>query len=311
MKCFDQAVAIRPGYVEALCNRGTLLFELDQLDTALGAFDAVIAAEPNLAIAWNNRGNVLTKLGRFEQAVESYDRALKLEPDFAEAVENKELPLFELGRTSRSPAKYMRGLFDGFSAHYDETMLEKLAYRAHGHVRALAERMLLNLTAPWHILDLGCGTGFVGSVFKDLAVGGRLDGIDISPRMLEAARARGIYDDLILGDLETVLGELALSYDLIVSADTMTYFGDLTPLFRGIAQRLEPGGFCIFTTEAKAGEGWEKTKVHRFRHSDVYLKGEAERAGLHVLEIMPCALRREENEPVAGFAVAVRKRGDP
>ena len=305
---FDRALSIKPDFIEALSNRATLLFEMDRLEDALAAFDAVLAIKPDLAIAWNNRGNTLTKIGRFEDAVASYDRALALRPDFPEALENRELPLFELGHTVRSPSKYMRGLFDGFSHHYDDTMLNKLDYRGHLHVRAMTERVRSRLKPlPWRILDLGCGTGLVGVAFQDLATGGRLDGLDISPRMLEEAHARRIYSELILGDLETVLNQPGTSYDLIVSADTMTYFGDLAPAFSGVAKRLEPGGFYVFASEAKTGDGWEKTKVHRYRHGQSYLREESTRAGLNVVDSMECTLRFEENEPVLGSAVALRK----
>jgi predicted TPR repeat methyltransferase len=304
---FDRALSIRPDFVEALCNRATLLLETNKLDAALAAFDAVLAIEPGLALGWNNRGNTLAKLQRFAEAVQCYDRALAVRPEFAEAAENRDFALFALGRNVRSPAKYMRGLFDEFSSHYDETMLEKLKYRAHLHVREMAERVLPRTATPWCILDLGCGSGLVGMVFKDLAAAGRLDGIDISPRMMEAAQARGIYDDLILGDLESVLAQAGVSYNLIVSADTMTYFGNLAPALSGVAKRLEPGGFYLFASEAKAGEGWEQTKVHRFRQSEVYLRAEATSAGLQFVDIMPCTLRHEEHQPVPGFAVALRK----
>jgi predicted TPR repeat methyltransferase len=93
----------------------------------------------------------------------------------------------------------MRGSFDEFSSHYDETMLKKLKYRAHLHMREMAQRVLPRTATLWRTLDLGCGTGLVGMVFKDLAAAGRLDGTDISPHMMEAASARGIYDDLIWG----------------------------------------------------------------------------------------------------------------
>ena len=310
LSSFDRALSIKPDFIEALSNRATLLFEMDRLDEALAAFDAVLAVKPDLAVAWNNRGNTLTKIGRFEDAVASYDRALALRPDFAEALENRELPLFELGHTVRSPSKYMRGLFDGFSHHYDDTMLNTLDYRGHLHVRAMAERVRPRMKPPpWRILDLGCGTGLVGVAFRDFAAGCRLDGIDISPRMLDAAHARGIYSSLILGDLETILAEPGPSYDLIVSADTMTYFGDLAPAFSGVAKRLEPRGVYVFAGEAKTGEGWEKTKVHRYRHSESYLRAASAHAGLEVLDIVECTLRQEEQQPVLGFAVALgRKR---
>src|SRR6201999_4397445 len=96
---------------------------------------------------------------------------------------------------------------------------------------------------------------------------GRLDGIDLSPAMIEKARARGIYDGLVVGDIETAL---VGRYDLILAADTLVYLGDLGPLFAAVADHLAPGGFFLFTTEAKDGEGFELGPKRRWRHSLPY-----------------------------------------
>jgi predicted TPR repeat methyltransferase len=266
---------------------------------------------PEHAISWNNRGNALAAMRRLDEAIPSYDRALALMPDLAQARENRDNALFELKRASRCPPGYMRNLFDNFAPHYDETMLAKLGYAAHRHLRALADRILPRERAPWHILDLGSGTGLVGEAFKDLAAGGQLDGIDLAPRMIEAARARGIYDDLILGDIETVLAEPGPSYDLVLAADTMIYIGDAAPTFRGVSARLQPSGFYLFAVESKEGEGWEQTPMHRFRHSESYLRGLAHDVGLDFVDIMGCALRNEAATPVPGFAVALQKPAAP
>jgi len=307
LACFERALAAKPDFVEALSNRATAYLELNRIEEALAGFDAALAVDSCHALSWNNRGNALTAIKLYEEAVASYDKALAIQPEFPEAKDNRVNALFALGRMSRCPPAYMRALFDDYSSYYDAAMVEGLGYRGHLHLRTLAERVLPRLAPPWHILDLGSGTGLVGEAFADLAQDGRLDGIDLSPRMIEAARARGIYDDLILGDLETVLAEPGRTYDLILAADTMVYFGDLYPTLEGIIKRLEHGGFCIFAVEAMAGQGWEQTPVNRFRHSEAYLRAESARAGLDFVAIMECLIRREVNEPVAGFAVALRK----
>jgi len=307
LACFDEAISVQPDFVEAYSNRATALIGMGRAEEALACFDVALSIDENHAISWNNRGNALAQLKRFEEAVESYDKAIGLSPESREAQENRMNALFELKRGTRCPPAYMRGLFDDFSSHYDETMLEKLQYRAHLHLRALAERVLPKGASGLKILDLGAGTGLVGAAFKELSAGGRLDAIDISPKMIAAARARGIYDNLILGDLETILAQPGPLYHLILAADTMIYLGDLAPALRGVAGRLNEGGLYLFAVEAKDGESWEQTPMNRFRHSEAYLRAEAARAGLSIVEISDCILRTEASVPVQGFAVALRK----
>jgi predicted TPR repeat methyltransferase len=306
---FDRALAIDPDFIHARCNRAIVLFDTKRLEEALAEYDHILAIKPDHAISLHNRGNTLEAMGRLEEAVASFDKALAIQPDFAAAAEHRDLLLFKLDKLTRAPAFAMRALFDDFAPRFDETMLETLGYRGHLHLRTLATRVLPRLSPPLRILDLGVGTGLVGGAFRDLAAGGRLDGIDVAPRMIEAARARGIYDDLILGDLETVLHGRGPSYDLIVSADTMVYIGDLARAFSGVAKRLVPAGFYLFTAESKEGEGWEQAKTKRYRHAESYLRAEAAHAGLEFTDIVKCLLRREYGEPVPGFAVALRKPG--
>jgi len=309
--CFDRALAIMPVFVEALASRATALLEMDRLEEALASFDRVLALKPDHAISWNNRGNTFVAMHRHEEAVESFDRAIALQPGLETAKVNRELALLELRKLNRLPPAMTRTLFDDFSSHYDETMLGALGYRGHEHVRTLAGQVVPNLKPPMRILDLGSGTGLVGEAFKDIAAGGRLDGIDLAPRMIEAARARGIYDELLLGDLETVLAEEGPLYDLILSADTMIYIGDLWPAFSGVANRLLPGGFYVFACESKADGDWEQTEANRFRHSETYIRAQSARAGLDFVRHMECSLRSESGKPVPGFAVALRKPATP
>ena len=203
----------------------------------------------------------------------------------------------------------MRRLFDNFSSHYDSTMLEKLQYRAHLHVRDLAARTLPSLAPGKRILSI--------SAWVPASSARRL-GISLWEEKTRRHRfepahdpsresARGIYDDLILGDVETVLNEPGETYDLVLAADTMIYIGDLGTVFSGVAKRLAADGFYIFAVEGKDGEGWEQTPEHRFRHSDAYVREAAIKAGFAVVEIAPCTLRMEFGVPVAGFVVAMNK----
>jgi predicted TPR repeat methyltransferase len=186
-------------------------------------------------------------------------------------------------------------------------MLDALSYRAPQHLRESLERVLPGVAPPLDILDLGCGTGLSGEAFKDLAAGGRLDGIDLSAKMIDEARKRAIYTNFIVGDFESALAGLDRSYDLAIGADALIYSGDLAPTLAGVARRLKPGGLFLFTVEKLTGEGWEQTSANRFRHGETYVREAAVHAGFEVLDIIECPLRRESREPVAGFAVALKK----
>ena len=305
---FERALAIQPDFIEAQSNKAAMLLQLKRFEEALAGTDGALALQPDHAVSWNTRGNVLIELKRFQEAVASYDRALALAPELVAATDNRDLALFELGRLQRCPPGYIRALFDNFSADYDRKMLDALGYSGHLHLRMLADRTLPASKSGWRILDLGSGTGLVGEAFRDFARGGRLDGIDLSPRMIEAARARAIYYDLIQGDIETILHAVGRTYDLILAGDTMIYFGDLATILSGVAKRLESGGFYLFAVEAKDGEGWEQTEARGFRHSEAYLRAAAARAQLSFTDILPCVLRSEGDVAVKGYAVALQQR---
>lgn len=100
---------------------------------------------------------------------------------------------------------------------------------------------------PWADLgaaaDLGCGTGRVGAWLRERGVT-RLDGIDITPAMLERARSRGVYDTLREGDLlRSGLGVGA--YGLVTTCLVDEHLRELAPLYREAARLLGEGGFFV------------------------------------------------------------------
>ena len=307
LDCMERALKVNPVFHEVILNRATVLLEMKRFDDALAGFDRLLSLEPNNAVGWNNRGNTLVALGRLEEAVVAYDRAIAVDPKLEAAEQNRFYALLSLRKVDRIAGFAAREAFDPVAGGYDQMVLHELAYRGHEHLRVLALRVLGRLVPPWHILDLGCGTGLVGECFKDMAKGGRLDGVDISPRMIQEARKREIYDDLLLADFETTLAATGPRYDLILSADALVYLGNLRQTFAGVAKRLQPNGIFLFTCEAKQNDGWELTQANRFRHSMSYLRDEAGQAGLAWLDLMECTPRFERGEPVQGFAIALRK----
>ena len=284
VESYDRALAIYPEFPEARLNR---LFALGDMNRGGPGFPDILCAQ----------GEELMRRQRWVEALSCFDEALALLPDFPQA------------RAHHATAyrEAYRRLFDESAPLFEESLLSNLNYRGHLQLREMADRVWAGAKSGLRVLDLGCGTGLVGDQFKAWTAGGRLDGIDFSAGMLDEARKRGIYDNLFLGDIEQMLAEAGETYDLVLAADTLIYFGDLSALLRGTAEHLRASGFFIFTAESKDGEGWEPTPKRRFRHSEAYLRECARQAGLTFVERMECTLRFETGAPVPGFTVALRK----
>ena len=78
---------------------------------------------------------------------------------------------------------------------------------------------------------------------------GDLTGVDLSAGMLEQAKAKQVYDELVQGELTQFLQGRPAAFDLIVSADTLVYFGDLEDVAAAARAALRPGGLFVFTLE--------------------------------------------------------------
>ncbi len=289
---------LHPGFAEAALALGEALLAAEQLPTAIAEFQRALRLDPALSEARFLLGCAWLEAGEAEKALEAFAELPPETPGLGEKIALAEA----MRARPRSDAGYVRHLFDQFSTDYDSRMLSQLSYRAPQILKELADLTLPGETGL-AILDLGCGTGLSGAAFKPRAV--RLDGVDLSPAMIEKARARGIYDALAVGDIESGLGEEA--YDLVIAADTLVYLGDLKPTMTAVARALQPGRHFLFTVEAKPGEGFEFGPKRRWRHSESYLRGLAEAYGFAVAGLMACAPRQEAGTPVDGFAVALQK----
>ncbi|HEY2052525.1 MAG TPA: methyltransferase domain-containing protein [Solirubrobacterales bacterium] len=123
--------------------------------------------------------------------------------------------------------------YDRWAATYEETVEDAMDV-------ALLERLDLDWGAVGRAADLGCGTGRTGAWLKARGVG-EIDGVDLSPGMLEAARGCGIYSSLREGEAGDT-GLDSARYDLVVSCLVDEHLVDLRPLYAEAARLARPGG---------------------------------------------------------------------
>ncbi|VUC25562.1 unnamed protein product [Clonostachys rosea] len=106
------------------------------------------------------------------------------------------------------------------------------------------------------VLDAGCGTGLVGACLAQSALAGHfiLDGLDLSPGMLAAARQKGVYRELEEANLNEKIRKPDGSYDLVVCVGTLTV-GHVGPdVLREFARVAAPAGLIVATVHSSIWE---------------------------------------------------------
>lgn len=266
-----------PRHAETLNNLGAIYQAQEIFDAAETYYCQAMACKPDLAPPYVNIGRIMQGQGRHDEAAQIYRKALQQGLD-AELFGHLLAALSGEGG-ARAPAGYVRETFDAFAAGFEHRVVDELGYRVPGLLVALVRSQG---RSGLDVLDLGCGTGLVGTALGPLARS--LAGVDLSPRMLEEAARKGCYTALHDADIAPWLAQAGpASFDLVVAADVFIYIGDLQEIVREVRRLLRPGGLFAFSVEVcEAGE-FQLQPTGRFAQSRAYVEGLAARHGLRLL----------------------------
>jgi predicted TPR repeat methyltransferase len=312
LDAFDKAVKYGPHLLPAHLSRARLHRRAGRFDEALATFRRALEIDPTLPEAHQAIGNLLHRMGRFDDAAEAFGDWHRMDPSHPVAAHLA--AAHRLGAVPiRASDDYVRTTFDRFAPGFDQNM-EVIQYRA-PQLLAAAIKDLYRPDGHLDVLDAGCGTGLCGSELAPYAR--RLVGVDLSQAMVEKARQRGTYDELIVAELTNHLVSQSVKYDLIVSADTLVYFGALDEVIAAAAGALREGGHLLFTVERfEPAAGSTGLAVDfflnphgRYSHSEPYLRRCVAAAGLELAGLHLETLRRENDVPVDGVVVVARRPG--
>jgi predicted TPR repeat methyltransferase len=340
-QAYRRVLAQRPEHPQALTNLGILLRRRRAWEESEACFRAAMAADETHAGARYNYGNLLVDLGRAEEAVAAYRQALALFPQHYEALKALGTELYRLGRVGlatevyerllaidpenpvavhmlaacsgentpeRAPDGYVRRVFDAMASTFDEHLAE-LAYRAPALVADALAEALGEPAGTLAVLDAGCGTGLCGPWLRPYAAA--LTGVDLSPAMLAQARERAEYDHLVETELTAYLERSRHTFDVIVSADTLVYFGRLERVLAAAFEALRDGGFLAYTVERlrepEQASDFGLGPSGRYAHAPHYVHAVLEGAGFIGVQIEPVQLRLERGVPVDGLLVSARR----
>lgn len=334
-----QSLALDPGLVDAHVELGHILRAQGKTADAQTCYQQALRLNPNLAVAHYSLGVLLHLQHRFPEAETSYREAVRLKPDYIEAYHNLGRMLASQGETQRAadsfkqvlnirpddteasfllstlgaaptplaaPAEFVTKLFDDYADHFDKHLTQQLEYRTPEHLRYAVSRVLGETKNVLNVLDLGCGTGLCGPLFRGLA--SRLTGVDLSTKMIEKARERQVYDELFATDIITAMHATNAMYDIIIAADVFVYIGDLATVFDMCRTALKPGGLFVFSVEAT--ENTETYMLHstcRYAHAASYIRQLAQSTSLQELSFDVAILRKQEDQPIQGYIFVLKK----
>ncbi|MCA9140848.1 MAG: tetratricopeptide repeat protein [Planctomycetales bacterium] len=348
-EAYRRAVEIKPDFIEAQNNLGNCLIEKGEPTDAVDHFRKLAELFPDESVVHYNLANVLQDAGEYLDSIAAFRRAIELDPDFSSARENLGRALSDVkrydealdvwkawldhdpnnavakhmvvsitgeGTPERCEDDYVRETFDQNFAQSYEKQLERILYKVPELIGQAINSIGLDAD-DLDILDAGCGTGLCAAVLRPLA--GRLVGVDLSGDMLDEATKRGVYDDLHEHELTGYLNSGVGPFDLIVSGDTLCYFGDLKEVLAGMRNCLKDDGHVVFTVEQRKIDDdpdsdfgsetetpykpYELQPHGRYRHDESYVRDTLEEVGFSTIDIAYGTLRMERGREVIGLIV--------
>lgn len=278
------------------------------LPAAADLLQQAIELAPQFASAWFTLGEIWQQLGKRDAAVEAFRKARDADPGDRHGATVR---LMQLGAEplSAMPAGYVQSLFDQYAPRFESALLNDLNYRGPSLLfkAVLSVRNAAKKPAFFKRgIDLGCGTGLGAAAFAKNV--DRFIGIDLSPGMIEKARAFDLYAELEVADMVSGLaGKPDASADFVLAADAMVYVADIAPVLREVHRVLAPGGLIAFTTETHPGEGVILGEGLRYAHAAAHVRAAVAAAGLKLALLEAASPRDEGNVPVRGLVVVASK----
>ena len=292
---YDVLLKKSPNNIEYLYNSGVAQMALGHLEEARMHFEHILSHQESHFAALNNLAAVHSRLGHREHAIEFLRRAIAVKPDDSASQFMLNAMTGETLQPQACP-DYVTHLFDNYAISYEKHMQDSLHY-ALPHQIARILHQFNGMQTQSRALDLGCGTGLMGSVMREISE--HLTGIDLSAKMLALAADKAIYDHLVESEILAFLKETPESYSLIIAADIIPYLGELDMLFHLIKTRLATHGLFIFSTEISDDKPWKLQSSARFCHHETYIQALCTEYKLELIHQEQCIARTQDEHPLS------------
>ena len=297
LEFYKKLMQITPANIRAICDVSQIYIKQKKYDEALQLLEnakSITAEDEHIHL---NMGVIYKLIDQFENAETSLKEALRINPNNSTAQYYLSIVTGDTSVQS-SPEDYVTDLFDGYAETFDEQLVGELQYKTPTLIGELVNKHI-SADNKYNILDLGCGTGLAGIHFT--SVSEKMVGIDLSPKMLNKAKERNIYDELHAIDIEKYFNTHDFKPDIVISADVFVYIGDIDSIFSCVSSATNKGGIFAFSTEDTTDtDSFLLKDSGRFAHSEAYITALANKYNFSIAEQKSTTIRHEAGKPIQG-----------
>jgi len=198
------------------------------------------------------------------------------------------LAAFEKNPSHRDEA-YAKALFDEFADIYDAKM-QNIHYAVFDKIKELG------ILPTGRVLDLGCGTGLAAFYLKTPSAS--WTGVDISSKMLQKAKEKGLYQELSESDALAYLKQNGQNFDEIFCLDVAEYIPNIEELITLCFPAKLILSFEVAGDDVKT---YQISPTGRYQHNPDFIENAFKNAGYGKIAKHPLVLRKENGADVKGF----------
>lgn len=286
-------------------NLGVIYQGLNRINEAIAFYKQATEIAEDYARAYANLAYLYKQRGDTEKCRQACLTAKRLAPDEPQ-IKHMIAALGVEKAPEVAGQDYIKNLYDGYARNYDHHLSVTLQSKVPELIytttlaqfnTAATKNNLQNMT----LLDLGCGTGLCGELFgKHIK---KLDGVDLSEKMLAEAKNKNIYTTLFTSDITDYLDNNNEKYDIIISSDVLIYFGNLSSIFTGVRKTLNEDGLFSFSIESMidSSDDCQLNNSGRYKHNHQYILQLAKINHFSVLSSTETSLRKQNEQDVTGI----------
>jgi len=297
----EQSLDLKPDFPVAYFKLGRIHRELNHPELAAACFMKLLEYAPDSVDALFELGNIYAAYQHYENAAIYFKRILEVDPENDSA--RHAVAALSGQTTATAPLHHVENLFDDLSGSF-ESHLKELGYRVPELLREMIVASSGNQVHFDRAVDMGCGTGLSGMQFKPIVT--HLTGVDISQKMIDHAGKKGVYDELVKGDICQYLESSRQQYDLFISTDVFIYLGDLSQVFKEVSAHARPNACFIFSTEVELEQDYILRPTGRYAHSRNYIERLANMHDFILVSSQSANLRMEGQQPIKGELYALK-----